>query len=289
MVQNFWKDKVGRYEIRPTTIETVDQSLVDYFDKKLALKVTTVDDKREKVPVVFATGERWKLIRDGKGLRDENGTLILPVIAVRRTEFERTPGFGGLMQEVPSIVISKQVHEKTALVRTLVDQRRRNGFFEQKKRPPVIETLSLPFPDFANVFYEIIIWTQFQTQMNEILEKIFYNYDHMDSFVLPVEYDGKEPKGNSYYFVGFREGTISSQSNTEEFTDQERIIKYQYNVKIPAYFMLDPKTEPLAYGKLGGTPEEGGGKIFVFKDQNVIDIKLTETILTAEEFEEMFG
>ena len=34
MANNFYTDKVGRYEITPTSIETVDQAVVDYFSKK---------------------------------------------------------------------------------------------------------------------------------------------------------------------------------------------------------------------------------------------------------------
>ena len=90
------------------------------------------------------------------------------------------------------------------------------------------------------------------SQMNEILEKIFFSYDYMDSFVMPKDYDvnTKEPLGKGYYFVGFRDSPVlSSQSNFEEFTDEERIIRYQYDIKVPTYFILNPDDMVTSYGR----------------------------------------
>jgi len=281
VANNSHSDKKGRYGIKPVTIETVDQSVFDYFDKHLAPEVD-VERGRKKVPVQYATGERWKLIRKNK-FRDENGTLILPLISVRRTDIDRTRGFGGMAQEVPEITVSKVLHPKTSLFQNRINQRKKIGFPEVKKDKVVREYLTIPFPDFFQIYYEISIWAQYHQQMNQILENIFYNYDHLDSFVMPVEYDGKEPKGDSYYFVGFREGNISPGSNTEEFTGQERIIKYSYTIRTPVYLMLDPKSESLSYGK------DGKGKKVVYKHQSSIDIKLGESVISFEDFEKLFG
>ena len=287
MPNNVYNDASGRYSIKNVTLETVDSAVRDYFDKKISISVDT-EKGRNKVPVIFAAGERWKMIRDNKGLRDENGTLILPVIAIRRTNIDRTPGMRALGQETPFITISKRIHDKTGNIQNLVNTRKLNGF-PQLRKSPVFEYLTIPFPDFAVVFYEIVIWTQYQTQMNEILQKIFYNYEHMDSFVMPVEYDGKKRKGNSYYFVGFRDGTVVPQSNVEEFTNQERIIKYSYTIKVPAYFILDPDDESLAYGRNKSESSTDDGSKVVFKDQSVTDVKLKESIISLEEFEKLFG
>jgi hypothetical protein len=284
MANNFYNDKKGRYEISTTTIRTVDQAVVDYFDKKIAIHVDT-QRGRNKVPVIFAAGERWKLIRDKKGLRDENGMLILPLLTVRRTDIDRTKGFGGMAQEVPFVTVTSNIHSKTGNLQNRLEQRRLGGLpVAKKERQVAREYLTIPFPDFMTVFYEVAIWTQFQSQMNEVLEKIFHRYEHMDSFVMPVDYDGKKPKGDGYYFVGFRDGNVSSQSNVEEFTDQERIIRYSYTIKVPAYLMLDPKDEPLSYGRNMGESPESDGTSVVYKEQNVSKIKLKEQVISLEDF-----
>jgi hypothetical protein len=272
MVRNRYNEPKGRMEIKPVTIKTVDQAIYDYFDKKLALKVDD-ENGRKKIPIIYATGERWKLIRNNKGIRDDNGTLILPLLTIRRTEIDRTPGFGGMAQETREVVVSKKIHPETANFQNLIHQRKKL-LYSEFTAPPIYEYFTIPFPDFATARYEIIIWTQYQKQMNEVLERIFYAYDHMDSFVMPVEYDGNEPKGDSYYFVGFREGTLTSQGNVEEFTDQERILKYSYSIKVPTYLMLDPKDEALSYGK------DSQGKNVLYKHQSVNKVSLGETIVS---------
>jgi hypothetical protein len=297
MANNFYSDKKGRYEIKTVTIETVDQSVVDYFDKKLNVHVDT-ERGRSKVPIIYASGERWKLIRKRK-FRDENGTLILPIISVRRTDMDRTPGFGGMAQEVPEIAVSSVIHPKTSNIQNVLRTRQQNKYFPSVSDPKassaiVREYLTLPFPDFFTVYYEVNIWTQYQTQMNEILERIFYKYEHMDSFVMPVEYDGTLPKGNSYYFVGFRDGNVTPQSNIEDFTDQERLIKYGYTFKTPVYLLLDPKDETLAYEqgeayKSGEYVEGNQGKKVVYKNQSAVNVKLTEETMSLEDFEKLFG
>jgi hypothetical protein len=287
-MNNRYNDKKGRYEIKTTTIETLDQAVFDYFDKKLSIRVDT-EDGRKKVQIIYATGERWKLIRKNN-FRDENGTLILPLISIRRSDIDRTPGFGGMAQETPEITISSVVHPKTSVFQNALEARRDKGFFSASPKDKVVrEYLTLPFPDFATVHYEISIWTQYQTQMNEILERIWYAYEHMDSFVMPVEYDGNKAKGNSYYFVGFREGNVTPQENTQDFTDQERILKYVYNIKTPGYFMMDPKDEALAYGREEGRHPGSDGKKVVHKSQNSIDVELKEQTLSIEEFKKLFG
>lgn len=192
-----------------------------------------------------------------------------------------------MAQEVPYITVKTNIHKKTANIENLTDFQKKLGFPVMKK-PPVEETLTIPFPDFCTIYYELTIWTQFETQMNEILEKIFYNYDHLDSFVMWSEYDNATKKGNGYRFVGFRDGNITPKNNIEEFSNQERILKHTYQIKVPTYLILDPKDETLAYGRKHGTSKTDDNSKYVYKSQNVVDIKLEEKVLSAQQFDELF-
>lgn len=287
MANNHYQEKAGRYPIKTVGIEDVDGAVVDYFDKKLKPSVDKGElDRFSKVPIHFAAGERWALLKKNK-FRDEHGTLVLPIISIRRQNIERKGALGGMTSAQKSITISKVIHPKTSVVQNAVDARKRGLNYSQPKRNPIIETLTIPFPDFCEITYEIVIWTQYNTHMNEILEKIFYGYENVggrvDQFVLPMEYDGKEPKGDSYYFVGFNEGTMSKQSNDGDFTDQEGMVKYLYNIRIPAYLNLDPVDESLSYG------EDESGKKIAYKQQSVNKVVLKEEILSFEDFEKLHG
>ncbi len=277
-MNNAFNDKKGRYEISTVKIRTVDQAVVDYFDRKLQLTVDAGEDIRKKVPVIFASPERWKAIDEDKGFRDENGTLILPLISIRRTDISREKGFGGMGIETSYITVTKRQNPKTPMFQSLQEQRRTNGFPKAKESQQVLDILTIPFPDFCQFTYEITIWTQYQNQMNDILEKIFYNFDYSDSFVMPVTYEGvgKSTQGNKgYYFVGFRDGDFLSQSNLEEFTDSERLIRYSYAIRVPVYLILSPDDEALAYGRDKGSDTSNNAPL-VYQQQTSVDIQLTE-------------
>lgn len=288
MSNNYWNDAAGTYTFPTIGIKDVDQSIVSYFKDRLSLSVETADGKRKSVPVIFASGERFAMIRDKKGLRDENKILILPLITVQRLDIDRTLGFAGMGIETPNIVVSKRVHPETNFKQNLFEQR--NKLWPTVRKNKVIyQIFTIPFPDFCTVYYQIMIWSQYQNEMNSILEKIFYTFDLQDSFVMPINYDKNEIKlkGKNGFFVGFRETTsLASQNNFEEFTDDERIIRYQYNIKVPAYFVLDPPDKTLSYGKeIAGTKNDSG-KHIVYRQQTADEIIIetkNERELTNEE------
>lgn len=288
-MNNQYGDAKGKQTAQLTKIEDIDRAVKHYFEKKLNLRVTTNSDSSssQTVKVMFATGERWKLSKDNQNLRDKNGTLILPLLTIRTVNIDRTPGPLSMAQEVPSLTLAKQIHAKNSISRNLSYDRRVRGFPE-KKVPTIYEYTTIPFPDFCTILYEISVWTQYQTQMNSILENIFYNYDHADSFVMPLDYDGKEIRGNNKYVVGYRDGSVVPTSNTIDFSEKERVIMYTYSIKVPCYLVLDPETDVLSYGKDKGS-RESTGKPITYREQNVVDVKLKEGILTSAEFDKKFG
>ena len=77
-------------EIPTASIEDVDRSVFDLFDKKLSLQVYENGDTK-KVPVVFASGERFALTRRKNPIRDSNNTIILPIISISRGDIDFSP------------------------------------------------------------------------------------------------------------------------------------------------------------------------------------------------------
>ena len=65
-------------------LEDVDVSLFELFDKELRLYTlgneTLKESNYRKTPVIFAGGEKWVMLKNGRPLRDKNGSLILPLI-----------------------------------------------------------------------------------------------------------------------------------------------------------------------------------------------------------------
>lgn len=238
----------------PITIRTVDQAVRDWFDKTLTAVVKTNDGDSKIVPTIFSQGERWAIGRTKGALRDENGVLMLPVISIRRTTVDPDPSQTALGVQTENITIAKRVDPKTGDLQALEQLKSASN---RLPYPPVVyDVYSIPFPDRVILNYQVVIQTQYITQMNDILQKMWRMMDIQKSFVIPLQNDGrKPPRSNGYrdakalnapYLVGFFEDTYSDAGNFEEFTDTERIIKYNTSFIVPAALSTSPEgTEPL--------------------------------------------
>lgn len=259
-------------EYQDITIETVDQAVKDWFTHIVNVHVKTPTEELKKVPVLFASGERWATVRDQRGIRDKNGLLILPIISIRRTNIDRDRSQLALGTETKTLTIARQISQKTNLVQNAIQAR--NPARRDATNKIVHELTTIPFPDWFVTGYEILIQAQYTTQMNSILEKIFNSLDLQNSFVMPVrdskfESDSKDKEFeerkllNNYYFVGYMDTDLADTGNFEEFTDQERIVRYSYNITVPTYLQADPEgTRPALQRKYSSYK-------FSFKDECV--------------------
>ena len=75
------------FDIPSVGIEDIDRSVFKLFNEQLSFEVTH-KGTTQKVPVVFAAGERFALTRRKNPIRDRNNALILPVISIMRKDIE---------------------------------------------------------------------------------------------------------------------------------------------------------------------------------------------------------
>ena len=78
-------DTPGDIEIPPCTVEDVDRSVFNLFDKQLPFQAKTNSEGIKRIPVIFATGERFAVLRRKEPLRDKTGAIILPLISIMRS------------------------------------------------------------------------------------------------------------------------------------------------------------------------------------------------------------
>lgn len=237
-------------EYQNITIETIDQAIYDWFDKTVDAHVEFPNGERKKVPVSFSSGERAVTARSKKGIRDKNGVLILPLINVDRVGIEPNPNMEALGTETPTLQISKQVSGETNTLRNLVKDRL--APFSSPPEPIIYEVITIPFPDRSIMNYQLKIQTQYISQMNTILEKVFNQLDLQKSFVATFDPRKHPPIGEAFedrqqlktsYVCGFFESVARDTGNLNEFTDQERILMYEVDFKVPATLQLDPEGE----------------------------------------------
>jgi hypothetical protein len=239
-------------EFDPITIETVDRAVRDWFDRTVDAHVETQSDERHKVPVIFSSGERYAIRR--KGIRDPNGVLVLPLISVRRTGMDPDPSMQALGTQTGNLTIARRIDPKTNQLRNNLQRVSSAGIPVYGPGPgAVYEVTSVPFPD-RNIFnYELVVQTSFTKQMNQVVEKFFRELDIRKTFVAPIDNQGRHSLNGDEleerrpfrggYFVGFFDGSMEDRSNFEEFTDQERIVRYSTGFRVPVNLTLDTEGE----------------------------------------------
>lgn len=103
------------FEFPSIGIEDIDRAVFKLFDEKLNFQTTQKKESR-KVPVVFATGERFALTRRKDPIRDRNNAIILPIISIMREGIDFSPDQAGkktaiAFREQISYTIKKRLAE----------------------------------------------------------------------------------------------------------------------------------------------------------------------------------
>jgi len=250
------------------TIEDVDRALFNLFDKQLPLQVRqslngTNQTGVKRVPVIFASGERFAFLRRKVPIGDRGGNhsaLIIPLISITRSSISQDPDNGITAGQTSPIVVKRRLSKESSIYKRLVND---NRFSNQEILPErevsgsieislsaerirasragklltpdfrnnIYETLTIPPVKYYTATYNITVWTQYTQEMNDLLMTIMSLYQNNHRRTFRLESD----KG--YWFVAYFGSDLSADNNTDDFTDTERIIRYNFDVKVNGYIV----------------------------------------------------
>ncbi len=254
-------------------IEDVDVAMFALLDKEIPFVVSVSDRNRgetKKVPVVFGSGEKWAKIKKERALRDKSGSLILPLITAVRTTIQQLPNEDitgrGTNQQTGEIIIKRRLDKSDRAYQNLINRMllqhqtnlavspstadvgqlttlhavgdlsedptvRDGGLMLAQRKNNVMETLVVPAPQFFTALYEVTFWTQYTVQMNQLIEQLISSF-------LPQGQSWRLDTPKGYWFVATVDGNIySPENNVDDMSQEERIIKYKFTVKVPGYIM----------------------------------------------------
>ena len=116
------------FNIPSCGIVDMDRAMFNLFDKDISIQVS-VAGTMKKVPVVFASGERFAVSQRNKPIRDKNNALILPIIAIHRKSIDHDAEVGGYgsgisFREEGDLIIKRRLSKKDAAYQNIINQQK---------------------------------------------------------------------------------------------------------------------------------------------------------------------
>jgi hypothetical protein len=221
-------EETKKLPLAPNTIETIDGAFLDYVEK-LNLYCETMNG-RTKVPVIWSSAERSFQVKDNFAIRDRDGSLIPPIISLERVSITKDPKNKGSFQAGVSpghdrYYITKLLNQDKTSNFANADTKRKSGQLNfqtsKKNRKIVYQHIELRMPVYVTVEYKINILTNYQAQMNEIIQP-FVALTAQNYFIIEKD---------DYRFESFMDPSFS-QDSIADLGEEERKYKTTITVKV---------------------------------------------------------
>jgi hypothetical protein len=219
-VENLSIDTVNLFEI--------DKSVYNWLNRTKSLKING-----RQVPVLFGSWERFAQMQGAReddnlnALRDTKGMLKLPIISIRRGDV--TPSderyVSTNMDGEPSIVFQEDIAKsRFDNKRVQFNPKWKLDTSQYATSEPVKQVYRLPFPTFLNIPYTLTFWASYVKHANNFHRKMWDEFRPSD-----INYNG-------YFFYGNIDGS-SDESNMDDFSTDERIIRHSFNLNLEGYII----------------------------------------------------
>ena len=235
---------------QPPTLETIDYAIYNWLNEELDLHTTT-NEGFKKTPVIWATAERAVQSREDYKLRDRDGTLILPRIVIDRTSVVKDPTRKGTAWgNVPrlldpkggSITIARTINQEKTSNYANADSKKLAGGVSGNKQENfpkrdafgriipnkkiVYQTITMPMPVYLDVTYSVMIKTEYQQQMNDLVTPFMTRTDGINYFLA---------KHEGHSFESFIQGDLSLDNNIASMETEYRKYETKIDIKVLGY------------------------------------------------------
>ena len=264
------------YESGPTpdlsipscNMEDIDEAMFSLFSSEIPFQaLDPATQTMKEVNVVFASGEKWAMVKKTMATRDRSKSLKLPLIALGRSGIRQAYDGDitgrGMNQHTGEIVIKRRLDKSDrnyqALINRLLLKHQQNlavspeeadasqlstvrtigdmsddpeiqagAYLKSDLTNNVFETIVVPTPQFYTATYEIIIWTQYMQHINDIASTLL-------SSMLPQVKGWRIDTKKGYWFIArVADDQFNSETNFDDMSSEERMIKLTFTVDVQA-------------------------------------------------------
>lgn len=230
----------------PSTIETIDTGLYNWVDRTLDLSTIT-NEGYKKVPVIWLGAERSFQVKKDQLLRDSDSRLKLPIISVNRESIAKDPTFKGSFQahynekndyKGGTVTVTRRIkQDKTrnfnnADIARLLKDSRETGPQLNNKSKTVYQEITIPVPSYVTVMYNIILRTEYQQQMNDLVAPFIAKTGNINGFFF-------EQEGHKY--EAFIQPDFTETKNVKDLGEDERMFETNVSIKVLGYLIGEGK------------------------------------------------
>ena len=153
------------------TLYDIDFAMKWFVENEIQPQVTH-NNELINVPVIFANGEKWDSVRRLGYLRDEKGMLQSPLVVLKRNTMTERDQLKKLDTNRPVSIdgIGNQMYYRAKY-------NKRNRYEDELFPIPINnpqeskEIYAINIPEYVDIEYDLMLWTDFTTQMNELVEQ----------------------------------------------------------------------------------------------------------------------
>tara|TARA_R100001082_G_scaffold76178_2_gene44260 strand:- start:535 stop:1482 length:948 start_codon:yes stop_codon:yes gene_type:complete len=234
------------FSFSPSTMETIDYSIYDYMNEEINFSVTT-NKGFEKVPVIWVAAERSHQIKNKKELRDDEGAIIMPVITIERASVVKdltTRGayYGDQLANTDEkgggLVVARRIQQKKTSEFNNADQARKYPvnspttgpkFIRRSDNKKVVyETISVPPIVYVDITYRVVLRTEYQQQMNELIQVFATRPGTINHLML---------KRDDHKYEAFVQGNFAQNNNISSMDGEERKFETSIDIKVLGYLV----------------------------------------------------
>ena len=197
-------------------LKDLDEAVFYYFENVIQPFVYQNGQRRE-VPIIYGAPERWKSYQKDGYYRDKGGSVMLPIIVIKRDSIAKDRSVANKLDaNMPNLygTFQKAFNPKNFY----------SNFSALNNRVPTKQFHAVAVPDYVTLEYSCIIQTYYMEQLNKIIEAVEYASD---------AYWGDPER---FKFRAF----IDNFSTATELTlGQDRLVKGSFNIRLRGYIIPD--------------------------------------------------
>ena len=231
-----------------SSLENIDFAVHNFVNETMNVHTSTNKGFR-KVPVIWAGAERAQNIKNDGINRDISGMVVLPVVSIERDsvkkdEKSRVIPYAKLdpTNDIKGgfLTVNKVIQQDKTRNFASADAHRRRGqanfpLHRRGKNDKIVyETITIPIPIYVTVGYKIVLRTEYQEQMNDLLTPFIRVSNQHKRVII---------ENNSNQYEAFFDEEYAMTNNISNYESNERKYETSISLNVFGYLIGDGKNQ----------------------------------------------